>query len=72
MLQIVFCICKSCKCFLYVNVYVTEWVYINFLIWILLELGLDGMDFDGVVQVFILSFSGNQTKTEKELRNDFA
>jgi len=25
-LQIVFCICKSCKCFVYVNVYVTEWV----------------------------------------------
>ena len=23
---IVFCICKSCKCFVYVNVYVIEWV----------------------------------------------
>ena len=25
-LQIVFCTCKSCKCLVYVNVYVTEWV----------------------------------------------
>ena len=66
-----FCICKSCKCFLYVNVYVTEWVYINFLIWILLELGLDGMDFDGVVQIFILSFSWQPNKDWKRTEKWF-
>ena len=38
----------------------------------LIGVGFSGIDFDGVVQIFILSFSWQPNKDWKELRNDFA
>ena len=42
------------------------------MIWIWLELGLDGMDFDGAVQIFILSFSWKPNKDWKRTEKWFA
>ena len=41
------------------------------MIWIWLELGLDGMDFDGAVQIFILSFSWQPNKDWKRTKKWF-